>query len=443
MPDRRTIVGGSVASLAAALIAARAGHAVDLYLDPPRVGGSFAGIEAGGRRLDLGCRLFELDYEPAPPAPFDPASGTHRPLIAPIAAFIRGIMEDELRPAAEPEMWINKHRTRCVLMTVNTAALPAALAPKDRIRILQELRALPAAAAQDDTIKAASLSQHGARLHALLIEPLCVKQYGAWPDVLAAERRKLWMALFHRQTLIETFSGAPIKFRPHRPFTTTRSGVAHPFVHRLHQALIAQPGVAIHKAGPLTRIEFNRDGDATMHFAQRGISIRAPAETTAIGVPPAQLFAAASIPYAPERLKSSILWVDVPRRDIRRLPSSLMVCTPTFSPFRISAAGQSEAGDQTIAIEFGAAPPSLEAARTTLRRTGVIAAEAPVTPVHQITAASQTAPTAINRDRFNHAATSLRAQGMRAAILGSARRFGWDSLNDQIADAIHYGAARC
>ena len=340
-------------------------------------------------------------------------------------------------------MWINKRRTRCVLTTVNTASLPAALAPDDRARILHELQTLPPLGASEETLKSASLSQHGARLHALLIEPLCVKQYGAWPHVLAAERRKLWMALFHRQTLIEAFSGAPIKFRPHRPFMTTRSGAAHPFVSRLHQALAAQPGVSIHQAGPLTRIDFHRDGDATLHFAQRGISLRTAAETTAIGVPPAQLFSAASIAYAPERLKSSILWVDVPRRDVRRLPSSLMVCAPTLSPFRISAAGQTEAGDQTIAIEFGAAQPSLEAARATMRRTGVIAAKASVTPVHQVTAASQTAPTAINRDRFNQAAASLRAQGMRAAILGGARRFGWDSLNDQIADAIHYGATRC
>ena len=83
MPERLTIIGGSVAGLVAALEAGRRGQAVDLYLDPSHIGGSFAGIEANGRRLDIGSRLFELDYENAeaqtlPIALLDPARHRRR-----------------------------------------------------------------------------------------------------------------------------------------------------------------------------------------------------------------------------------------------------------------------------------------------------------------------------------------------------------------------------
>lgn len=434
------VVGGSIAGLAAAIVAARAGRLVDLYLEPARVGGSFAGITAAGRRFDLGCRLFELEYEASPHTPFDSDCGTHRPLIQDIAAFISGILGDDLRPAAEPEIWINATRTRCPLMTTNLADFPAALAPADLEVIRAELAHARFAEPGAD-LRSASIAQHGARLHDRLIEPLCLKQTPAWGDIPAVHRRKLWMALFHPETLRQAFHHNPMAFRPHRPFTTTRHGTAHPFVDRLHQAACNEPGITCIPVASLTRLGCGADGALTLHFGS-GAHVVLSGGATVLALPPEQLFRAAGAVYAPDRLTAAILWVDVPEADLLTLPSSLLVCDPALAPFRISGAGCTPDGHRTLAIEFGAAVPCLEAAVTALRATGVVRDRAVIRPVHQVVAPAQVAPTAANQLRFNQAFAHLQTLGPRCAVLGNARRFGWDSLNDQLADAIHFGASR-
>ena len=448
MRDRLTVIGGSVAGLAAALVAARRGRPVDLYVDPARIGGSFAGVQVNGRRLDLGLRLFELDYERSATASlpldvFDPVRHTHRPFIADIAAFIRDLLGTTLRRAPDPEMAINGVRTRCPLMTVDLTGLPAALSAADRALILDQLRTLPADPADHATLDSASRAQHGPRLHALLTQAVCAKQYSAWHSVIPAERRKLWAALFHPRTLIEAFTGARIGFRPHRPFCTTASGEAHPFIHHLLGALVARPEVTIIPAAPLSRLGPGLDGMVLCHFGPGSPPLRTPVEATVLALPPEPLFAAAGIPYAPQRLAASLLWVDVAQQDLLRPPSTLLVADPACPVFRISAAGESATGDQTFTIEFGAAAPSLDAARSALVRTGITRDGARLTELHRLTAPAQTAPIPANRDAFGHAQARLRSRIPAATILGSARRFGWDSLNDQIVDALFFGASRC
>jgi hypothetical protein len=446
MTDRLTIVGGSVASLATALVAARAGRPVSLFLDPARLGGSFGGVQAGARRLDLGVRLFELDYERSatcclPLHSFDPGRHTHRPFIADIAAFIRSILPDTLRRAAAPEMWINGVRTRCPLMTVDLTDFPSALSELDRRLIVEQLYTI-APPQEHDTLYAASLGQHGARLHALLTETVCAKQYQGWRATIPSERRKLWAALFHPRTLLEAFTGAPIGFRPHRPFFTTASGGAHPFIARLFGAVAARPDIAIIPSDPLSHLAPGPGDTLLLRF---GVAppIAVPAETTVIGMPPEPLFAAADIPYAPQRVTTSILWVDVPEHDVVRPPSTLLLADPALAAFRVSAVGSAPTGDQTFAIEFGAAAPSLDAARAALLHTGIIRDGARLSEIHRLTGPAQSAPIPANRSAFIMALDRFRALAPGAAILGGARRFGWDSLNDQITDALHFGATRC
>jgi hypothetical protein len=448
MANPLTVVGGSVASLAFSLMSARSGRSVTLYVDPTKIGGSFAGIATAERRFDLGARLFELEYEGAdhtrPIATFDPQLDNHRPYIGAVADFIREILQENLQPAPTPEMWICGRRTRCVLMTVDLSDLPSALPASARTLVLEQIRQILTAPlrpmAADQTLCDASLAQHGPQLHALLIDVICSKQYPGWRSVLATERRKLWAALFHPQTLFEAFAGLPISFRPHRPFHTTVDGVAYPFVQRLFQAVQAESLITIIPTPALTNLGFDRSGVTCLRFAN-DLQLRVPGQQCVLGVPPESLFAASGIDYAVERIHASILWVDVAECDLKSVPSTLMVCDPSLTVLRISNSGR-KPGWQSFAIEFGNASPDLAAAIAALQQIGLVREGAVVRIAHKISGPTQVAPTVANRIAFETALHGL--ESFPGVLLGGARRFGFDGLNDQIADALyHQGATSC
>jgi hypothetical protein len=444
MANSLTVIGGSIASLSMSLLTARRGIHVDLYLDPSRIGGSFGGIAVGDRRFDLGSRLFELQYEDSrslPISAFDTQQDNHRPFIASVAGFIRNILKEDLIPAPTPEMWINGHRTRCALMTVDISDLPSALSSADRALVLEQSRRIletsPHPAITHQTLCEASVAQHGQRLHALLTEAVCAKQYAGWRDVPASERRKLWAALFHTQTVFEAFACLPITFRPHRPFSTTVETAAHPFAWRLYQAVQAESQITIIPVGSLTSLSFAPRGVVNLRFGQE-IAIQVQSERCVLGLPPESLFAASGVEYAPERITSSIVWIDVAERHIRSVPSTLMICDHDLRVLRISNAGRTP-GWQTFAVEFGSMAPDYLSAVAALQQTGLIAEGAEVRLAHQITAPSQIAPTSANRSIFDTALTHL--VPFRGILLGGARRFGFESLNDQLADALYYSRA--
>jgi len=447
MADSLTVVGGSVASLAFSLMAARSGRHINLYVDPARVGGSFAGVTAGERRFDLGSRLFELEYEKPEARPisaFDPQQDNHRPYIGIVSDFLREILREDLRPATTPEMFICGRRTRCVLMTVDLSDLPDALPASDRALVVEQIRQIlatpPIPAAADQTLCDASLAQHGSRLHTLLIETICSKQYRGWRSVLATERRKLWAALFQPRTLFEAFAGLPISFRPHRPFHTTSEGVAYPFVRRLFQAVRGESQIAIVPTTSLTGLDFDSSGVTRLQFGE-DMEVRVPGQRCVLGVQPEALFAASGIAYAAERIHASILWVDVAERDLQCVPSTLMVCDPNLTVLRISNAGQ-KPGWQSFAIEFGDASPDLTQATSALHQAGLVREGAVVRIAHKVSGPAQIAPTMTNRIAFETALRNL--EPFPGILLGGARRFGFDALNDQIADAIyHAGAISC
>ena len=447
MANSLTVVGGSIASLAFSLFSARSGRHVDLYVDPGRIGGSFSGIAAGDRRFDLGSRLFELEYEGLDARPitaFDPQCDSHRPYVAPVAEFIRNILRDDLRPASTPEMWISGRRTRCVFMTVDLSDLPSVLPASERALVLEQVRLIlensPRSATADQTLCDASLAQHGPRLHKLLIEAICTKQFDGWRSVLATERRKLWAALFQPRTVFEAFAGLPISFQPHRPFSTTVEGVAHPFVRRLFKAVQEEPQISIIPAPSLTAFEYDRSGITRLRFGGE-LQRQVPSQRCVIGVPPESLFAASGIEYAVERIHSSILWVDVAECEIKSVPSTLMVCDPSLNVLRISNAGQKQ-GWQSFAVEFGNALPDLSVATTALQQIGLVKEGATVQIAHRISGPAQVAPTLANRMAFETALRSL--ESFPGVLLGGARRFGFDGLNDQIIDALYYtGATQC
>ncbi len=446
MPETFTIVGSSVASLVAALQAAQRGHRVDLYVDPRRIGGSFGGLVKGARRLDLGCRLLELDYEGGPGRPiatFDPVHDSHRPFIAEVARFIEDVLQGDLRPARTPEMLIGESRTRCVLMTVDLSDLPAALTAEDRRCVRGQVRDILAAgpATVDhprQTLREASLAQHGQRLHDLLTQAVCAKHYAGWEGVLAVDRRKLWAALFQPRTILEAFSGSTIGFQPNRPFATTLTGGLHPFVDRLYQSVKGCERISVIPAGPVRRLSFDLAGLAEFGFDR--LTVAVPAERCVIAETPDQVFQAVGQSYAPERMVSSMVWIDVAEGQLDRDASTLTVCDPDLPVLRMSNVGAHD-GRHCFAVESGHRPPCFTTAVAALQRAGVIRAGAAVSLVHQVTGPAQTAPTLANARRFERAQASLAA--FPGVLLGGLRRFLFDGLNDQITDAMYFGATRC
>lgn len=440
MREPAFIIGGSVASLVAALAAAEAGRPVRLFFDPARAGASFAGIAVGDRRFDLGTRLFELDYEGddrRPIADFHPDRDGHRPFIGHIARFVRDICQDTLRPAPVPEMWIAGERIKCPLMTVDLTDLARVISPADRTLILQDTQALsPASEPGDESLVTASLARHGRRLHDLVIQAVCAKQWPRWGETMASERRKLWAALFHPQTIREAFGGRTVAFRPHRPFEMTLPGQSFTFVRRLVERVRASPWITVHSVPAPSHLQV-ADGMLTIRFND-AMTVTLPSAAAAIGLSPEQMFAASAIPFEQERIVSSLLWCEAPEADCRRIPSCLTISDPGLDAFRLSSAGPG-----AFCVEFGAAPCSLEAARHALEATGTIRPGAPLRVLHQLTGPAQPAPIKANRDHFAEALGRFKAMGFRGTLLGAARRFGWGSLNDQIADGLHFGATQC
>ncbi|MDB5371332.1 MAG: hypothetical protein JWP20_2890, partial [Roseomonas sp.] len=346
MAEALHVVGGSIASLMAALAAGRH-RPVELYADPARAGGGFGGLPVGGLRLNLGMRLLELDYEdgPAQRLPlgrYDPAMHDHRPFADTIRALVAGLAGDAL-VRVTPEMGFGRQRAPCALTTADIATLPPLLAPETRARIAAEAAALLAdpapppwrflphrpAALDGVGLEAASRDNHGATLHALLLAPVAGRLDPGWANCPAGHRRKLWAALFHPLTVLEAFRDGRTGFRPHRPFWTLRDEGMAGLVGRIMAALKAMPLVRLHPVGRLERLS-RRGAELVLDFGGPGARparrARLPAAATVIGLGAEEAFAAAGIAYAPARLSAGFAWMRVAERDLLHGPAALLLC---------------------------------------------------------------------------------------------------------------------
>jgi hypothetical protein len=456
------IVGSSVGCLATALLLAERGRSVRIFLQPGREGGSFHGLHLEGRCLDLGVRLFELDYEDAPgerlpPAAFDRDCHNHRPFIDHVAAFIRRFVGEDIE-RVEPEMFLAGRRGRCIHFTTDLTGLPDLLGSEDRARIRAEVGAIladPAAppwrfqegrAAQldDVALPAASIDNHGALFHDRLVRIHCRRQSPDWEETIASERRKLWMALFHPATLAAALDGTPSSYRPYRPFYRARAGL---LVERLLAALRRAPLVEIVKVGRATR--FSTMGEtATIDFAEAGgapaRSVVLAAGASVLGLSGEELFPAARIAYAPERLRCGVAWLEIPESEILSWPALLSIHDPAMTILRVSTtSGGAPAGWRIATVETGSDTPSLDAIRAEIEAIGLVRTGASIRLLKSFHGPAQTAATFGNRAAFAAARHAFVAQGWTGIVLGPARRFGFESLNDLIVEALYTAEGQC
>lgn len=457
------IAGGTIAALVAADAAVSAGNDVDLYLPEKGVGGGFLPMVVDNLRLELGVRLLELSYgsedaavgEEPPLDDYQPGVSGHRPHVARVRTYLTELLDPDLVEVERPKVFINGALRPDVYFTVDLSGLREALTNEQAAAVTAETRRIldetgnPAGVLGGEnppdlwsmSFEEASLSNHGPTFHRLFIESICKKiQVEGSATVVAALRRKLWMPAFYPQTVWEAASGQPLGFVPDRPFHTVRRGGTGEVVTRLLARLEASPKVTVNRVKALKRVA--ADGARTVLEFDDGT---APVSATrpVLGYPPEQLFPAAGVPYAPERVPLSICWVLVDEDDVVEVPSMTFVTDPDLPAYRVNSGGAGgPPGAQLVSLELAhdADPSDAEAAaRRTLEATGMVRAGAGLRVVHKVRAPAFTAPSAVNVAAFQAARESFNRLSLNAEIVGGAAAFGADSLNEQVIQGLRAG----
>ena len=446
------VVGGSIAALVAADAALRRGRPVELILPRRGVGGGFAPIEAGGRRLGLGVRVLEIDREDAGPPPpladYEAGFQAHAGFVRRVADLVEGLVGPRLREVARPSMSVGGRLVDDVYFTVDLEGLPALVGDDEARRMAAEAeeacRAGGDAGVLDGrhdllacSLEDASRANHGATFHERFIAPMCAKIHPDGASVVpAALRRKVWMPLFHPRTLARAAAGLPTGYRPHRPFHTVEPGGMGAVLDALLDRIRRARGVRIATAGRLERAE-RVDGGATLLRFEDGTRLRATRPV--LGTGPQEMFAAVGAGYAPARVPMALAWAEVAEADLLADPSLVHAPEPGVPAFRLSAAGDDAPGTRayTLELRHDTRPDDVErAVRESLELTGVLREGAPVTVLHRLVGPAFPDPSHRELGAFAAARAELEEARLDAEVVGGAAAFGADSFNEQVIQGL-------
>ncbi|MCW3014139.1 MAG: hypothetical protein JWO02_1231 [Solirubrobacterales bacterium] len=446
------VAGGGIAALVAADAAASAGQAVELLLPHTGVGGGFAPLVLDGRRLDRGLRALELRYEdvgePPPLHEYDAAGAGHRPYARRIEAYVRELMGNAVVELDRPRMWLHGYLGDELLVTTDLSRLRECLTGPEALAILEQttgddgglLGAGRPEALWNTSMTTASIAQHGRTLHDLLIAAFAQKiRPEGTDDVPVALRRKLWLPLFHPRTVREAAAGAPVSFRPERPLHSIEPDGTGAIITRLLARLRAAPTMRIRRVDGFEHVA--TDGDR-VRITLRG-GARVVARDPILALAPGQLFAAAGVPYAPDRVTSVLAWVQVRQDDVLELPCFVHVIDPDIRIFRLSR-GEVHGERVAICVELAHditkdAAPAVAAAA--LERLGIVREGAQTVGLAAFAGPTFTAPTFANVTRFTAARAAYDALRIPARTIGGSEAFGADALNEQLIQGLAAAAA--
>ena len=449
------VVGNTIAALVASDALASRGASVDLYLTGT-VGGGFRGFSVDGFCLELGARLLEISYggeESTAPPPsleeYHPGPSGHRPHIKAVRKFLCELLGSDLIEIDRPQMFLNGAMAPDIYFTVDLSKLRDGLTAQqatdigdETLRILasnpspEGIFGTPSQNLWSMSLEEASIANHGATFHQIFIESICRKiQAAGSSEVLAALRRKVWMPIFHTKTLWEAVSGKELGFRPNRPFHTIEGGGIADLITRLLERIESSPHVAVRRLNGLTRIS-TVNGVTRLEFGNG--THRTVSSRPIIGVSPEQLYLAAGVPYAPERVPIFVCWVAVSDDDIIQLPTATFVVDPRLDTYRVNG-GLGPPGSRVISLELShkVLPDEADSvARQSLEAMRIVRPGSAIRLVHQLRVPAFTAPSATNLEGFRIAHESFNEQSVNADIIGGATAFGADSINEQIVQGL-------
>lgn len=457
MPAEQIVVGGTLAALIAADAVAAEGRPVRLLLPERGIGGGFASLERDGRRLELGVRLLELafeDSEPTSPALHDYVAGvtTHRPWAQVIDDWVRALLGDRLMEIATPEMVLDGRRVDDVLFTVDLAGLDGAFAGPERERMLAEVRDAMAVAGHDAGVlapglagrfaqmdlEAASVANHGSTFHRRIIAPLCDKVIAGGAAAVAAPlRRKVWAPLFHPRTLAEALAGEAVGFRPARSFHTVAPDGCGGLVDALLDRLRTRPEATLVTAGDLERVTAAPDGTVTLELSRHSpVHARRPI----LALSADALFAAAGVPYAIDRIRTAIAWLEADADDAADVPHLVHVLDPANPVLRVTrGGGRTPPGRALLTVELrhDTPPEALAgAAADGLVAAGLLPEGAPLETVLTASRPTLPVPSAATLAAFAAARAQFDALGLDVELAGGGLHVMADTLNDQILQGL-------
>ena len=454
VPDPVVVVGGSVAALVAADTLAAAGRTVQLHLPRRGVGSGFLPVVVGDRKLELGPRLVELAYDDvvgeAPPLDdYQPGPHGHRPYLSLVARVVRDLAGDELLAARPPELVRHGRRVADFLLGGDLASLPDVLTSAELDAVAREAQAALSSEGAagvlaperepelwERTFADASVVNHGSTFHDVLIESIASKIVaGGSASVVAALRRRIWLPLFHPQTIVEACAGA-LTYRPNRPMQTLESGGMGTLVQRLLDRVRQSDRVTVVDADALASI--TRTATGVMLSFSDGVETNNTSPI--IGVSPEEVFGAAGVVYEPQRVALSIAWIDVEESAVTDCPSVLFVADPDVPVFRISESTADRVpGVRTFSCELHHAVDADSLGQTAidaLRTLGVVVPGAAARVVRAGVVPAFASPTHEGVRRFEAARLSFDALELPVELVGGGAGFLADSFNEQIVQGL-------
>jgi phytoene dehydrogenase-like protein len=447
------VLGGSIGALVAALQAARLGRQVDLLVPGGRLGGGFRDLEVDGRRLRTGVRLLELTYGDEVVASgavtpsldtYEPGPAGHVPHMAVVRRTILDLVDGDVHEAPAPllarrgrvgvdvHMTADLHHLRAVLSAEELAGVASEAAAIEATRGPGGVLTDPRADLWAIPLEAASLANHGATFHRLVVEPVAAKVLGTGSaDIATALRRKAWLALFHPRTLREAATGATVSYRPRRPFHVDASGGCSAVVDALVQAIEDHPRIAVRATARL--VDARRPGHLRFDDGDEVV-----AERPIVAIPAADVATAVGVDHAVAPSMVRVTWVEVAADDVLETPAAVLLADPDVSAYRLGVGGTGRPGTVLFAIEHGAGPV---AGPDDLERALLAAAVVrPGARWHQVDQVTATAGPSPSTSAAAAAAAALDAVADRAPWLhriGGAAAVGADSWNEQVVAGLH------
>lgn len=214
-PSSVEVHGRSVAAMVCADVLARAGLPVRLIAEGI-LGGSFRPIEVDGFKLELGPRLFELDYGDGASQVTDPRGyiyGGHRVHMGLIRSYVEGLVTPRRVHMRVERDGFNGPD---FLMTSNLHSLPEHCSRSELSRIEFDAQhaavefgrlGLPVSELRQRTYRWASMMLHGRAFHELFIMPMLDRILGPMEDLPALDHRRVWLPLFRPGEVLDAARG--------------------------------------------------------------------------------------------------------------------------------------------------------------------------------------------------------------------------------------------